>query len=83
MIDAFAAPQALEDAGLLVEMFLGDQQGDGLADRLVRRVAENALSRAGFQVVMMPSSVLVMMASSEDLDDRREPVASPPPACGR
>jgi hypothetical protein len=43
MIDAFAAPQALDDAGLFVEMFLGDQDGDGFANRLIRRVAEDSL----------------------------------------
>ena len=36
----------------------------GFADRLIRRVAEDPLA-PGFHVEMMPSSVFVMMASSE------------------
>ena len=46
VLDALAGPDARQDEGLLVLVVGGDEDGHGLADDLVGRVAEDALGPA-------------------------------------
>jgi len=46
VLDALAADEAREDGRLLVGVVFGDEDGDGPADDLVGRVAEDVLGRA-------------------------------------
>src|SRR5205085_12085565 len=43
VLDALAALEPRDDGRLLVGVVFGDEDGDGLPDRLLRRVAEDAL----------------------------------------
>ena len=72
MIDALSAPDSLEDAGLLIDMVGGNQDGNGLADCLRRGVAEHGLGAP------IPGHDDAVQALADDgiirrFDDRSQP----------
>jgi len=73
VVDALAAPNAVEDAGLFVAALGRDQHSDRLSDCLLGRVAEQPL-RSGVPAVDDALEVLADDCVVGKFDDAREPI---------
>ena len=69
MFNRFSPPDTLKNLRFLILVFGRDQEQDWFSDDFFRRVPKQALA-PWFQLVMMPLRSLLMMASSEDADNR-------------